>query len=63
MTARDVSKQGGRRRGEHTTRPDGMCVTAHHVLFVIPLAERGIRIEVDEHHLEDGAVDDTVEYT
>lgn len=40
-----------------------MRITADHVLLVIPFAERSVGVEVDKHHLEDGAVDDTVKYT
>jgi len=39
-----------------------MCVRTDHMLLVIPLAECGIGVEVDEHYFEDGAIDNTVEY-
>jgi len=33
------------------------------MFLVVPFAEGGVRVEVDEHHFEDGAVDDTIEDT
>jgi hypothetical protein len=33
------------------------------MLFIVPLAERGVRIEVNEHDFEDSAVDNTIQNT
>ena len=46
---------------EDDGRPDRVCVSADYVLLVVPFAKRAVRVEVHEHELEDGAVDDATD--
>jgi hypothetical protein len=54
---------GSERAEEDDGCKDLVCVIADHVLLVVPLTKRTILVEVYEHDLEDGAVDEAVDDT
>lgn len=54
---------GAERAEEDDGRVDLVCVVADHVRLVVPLTKRIVSVEVDEHDLEDGAVDEAVNDT